>query len=405
MTRPTPCIALLLPRLLLALACQAAAPALAQEVVLVPVRSYGHGVSEAAAVKDAIVQAVGQVSGERLSAATSIATSYSEQSSRGAQHSATIDQRIDSLIRGVVKSSNTVGVEREGDGSYRATVDVRVASMRQSAQLERVKLAVVPGAQSAPAALGSAAPEFMQALHNGLTDRLVASRKFAVLDRQEQAAVAREFAQIRAGRTGVEELVRLQSAASAEFLVVVSVERFVTAPGLAGSGKARATVRAQLLDYSSGQVRQSVSASGFKTLRAGALAALAADLGARLGHQLVESVFPARVIGADGAAITVSAGEAQFQPGDAVRVYRRGAALTDPDTGESLGFAEHLFGGGRVEQATARVSVVRLAGQAIEPGALKKQVFIVRKDTTAQPDANPQLKELQKLGETNDDDW
>jgi hypothetical protein len=140
-------------------------------------------------------------------------------------------------------------------------------------------------------------------------------------------------------------------------------------------------------------------------LRPGALAALGAGLGASLGHQLVESVFPARVIGADGAALTVSAGESQFAPGDAVRVYRRGAALKDPDTGESLGYAEQLFGGGRVEQATARVSVVRLAGQAIEPGTLKKQVFIVRKDTAAQSDAGAQLKELQKQGETNDDDW
>jgi hypothetical protein len=403
MKRSNPCTALR--ALLLALACQVLAPAMAQEVVLVPVRSYGHGVSEAAAVKDAIVQAVGQVSGERLSAATTVSTSYSEQSGKGAQHSATIDQRIDSLIRGVVKSSNTVAVEREGDGSYRATVDVRVASLRQSAQLERVKLAVVPGAQAAPAALGNAAPEFMLALQNGLSDRLVASRKFAVLERQEQAAVAREFAQIRAGRTGVEEFVRLQSAAAAEFLVVVSVERFSAAPGLTGSDKGRATVRAQLLDYSSGQVRQSVSASGFKTLRPGALGALGSDLGAKLGHQLVDSVFPARVIGADGAAVTVSAGEAQFKPGDAVRVYKRGAALKDPDTGESLGFAEHLFASGQVEQAMARVSVVRLAGQNIEPGTLRKQVFIVRKDTTAQPDARAQLKVLQKQGETNDDDW
>jgi hypothetical protein len=101
----------------------------------------------------------------------------------------------------------------------------------------------------------------------------------------------------------------------------------------------------------------------------------------------------------------VSAGEAQFKPGDAVRVYKRGAALKDPDTGESLGFAEHLFASGQVEQAMARVSVVRLAGQNIEPGTFRKQVFIVRKDTTAQPDARAQLKVLQKQGETNDDDW
>ncbi|MGI4720787.1 MAG: CsgG/HfaB family protein [Janthinobacterium lividum] len=389
---------------LLALALQSA-PAAAQDVVLVPVRSYGYGPSEAAAVKDAIVQAVGQVSGERLAAATTVTTSSLEQSGRPAQHSAAIAQRIDSLIRGVVKSSNTVSVEREGDGSYRATVDVRVASLRRSAQLERVRLAVVAGAQQAPAALGEAAPEFMRALLDGLSDRLVASRKFAVLDRQEQAAVEREFAHIRSGRTGVEDYVRLQSAAAADFLVVVSVSHLSASDKLLGGARARATVRAQLLDYGSGQVRQAVSANGVKTLRPGALQAFGAELGARLAHQFVDSVFPARVIGVDGESLTVSAGESQFQRGDAVRVLRRGAALKDPDTGESLGYAEVPVGTGKVEETGARVSVVRLAGAQLEPGSLRKQTYIVRKEAAAPSALAAQIKQIQQQGETNDDDW
>lgn len=390
---------------LLALALHAL-PAAAQDVVLVPVRSYGQGATEAAAVKDAIVQAVGQVSGERLAAATSITTSSREQTGREAQHSASVEQRIDSLIRGVVKFSNTVVVERDGNGGYRATVDVRVASLRRSAQLERVKLAVVASRQPLPAALDGAGPEFMRALTNGVADRLVASRKFAVLERQEQEAVEREFGLIRSGRTGVEEFVRLQSAAAAEFLVVVSVADIAVSDKLAGGTRARATVRAQLLDYGSGQVRQAVSAVSTKTVRPGVLAAFGSELGAKLAHQLIESVFPARVIGADGAALTVSAGESQFRRGEAVRVFRRGAALKDPDTGESLGYAEHLVGSGQVEDATDRVSVVRLAGTQIGPDALRKQHYIVRKDTAAAvATAAAQVKAIQQQGETNDEDW
>lgn len=390
--------------MLLALALQAL-PALAQDVVLVLVRSYGQGATEAAAVKDAIVQAVGQVSGERLAAATSVTTSSIEQTGRPAQYSASVAQQIDSLIRGVVKSSNTVSVERDGNGGYRATVDVRVASLRRSAQLERVKLAVVASRQPLPAALEGAGPEFMRALTNGLSDRLVASRKFAVLDRHEQEAVEREFAMIRSGRTGVEETVRLQSAAAAEFLVVVSVTDLTVSDKLTGGTRARATVRAQLLDYGSGQVRQAVSSVGVKTVRPGMLGAFGTELGARLAHQFVESIFPARVIGADGLALTVSAGESQFRRGDAVRVFRRGAALKDPDTGESLGYAEHLVGSGQVEDTTDRVSVVRLAGAQIAPEALRKQSYVVRKDTTAPAEAAAQFKAIQQQGETNDDDW
>jgi hypothetical protein len=135
------------------------------------------------------------------------------------------------------------------------------------------------------------------------------------------------------------------------------------------------------------------------------LGAFGTELGARLAHQFVESIFPARVIGADGLALTVSAGESQFRRGDAVRVFRRGAALKDPDTGESLGYAEHLVGSGQVEDATDRVSVVRLAGAQIAPEALRKQSYVVRKDTTTPAEAAAQFKAIQQQGETNDDDW
>lgn len=378
----------------------------AQEVVIVPIRSYGQGANEASAIKDAIVQAVGNITGERLSASTSVSTRDIESTTRPAEHSAAIENKIDSLIRGVVKSSQTVSVEKDAStGIYRAIVDVRVASFKQSAQLNRIKLAVVMGRQPLPDSLGAHGQEFAQAMLNGLSDQLVSSRKFAVLDRQQQIAIQSEYSRIQSGKTGVENFVRLQSAAAADFLVIANVENFTIGQSAIGSTRAKATVRAIVLDYTSGQVRQAISANGTKTLKSDSLSPIGAQVGANLAQQIVENVFPAKVIGVEGNAMTVSAGESQFQVGDAVQIYKQGRALKDPDTKENLGPSEVPFAKGIVAKVTARVSVINATEVSLKLVDFQKQSFIVRRDVVQENIHQPNIEKFEKKGNANDSDW
>jgi hypothetical protein len=377
-----------------------------QEVVVVPVRSYGQGLTEAAAVKDAIVQAVGQVTGERISASTAVSTRDAE-SSRGSEHSASIESTIDSIIRGVVRSSQTISVDRDAvTALYRAAVDVRVASFRKSAQLNRVRLAVVAGNQPLPQSLTGYEQEFVQALLNGLSDQLVASRKFAVLDRREQAAVQAEYSHIRAGKTGVEDFVRLQSAAAADFLVIANVQSFSVGQSAIGSIRAKASARAVVLDYTSGQVRQAVTGTAVKNIKSDSLSPIARQIGANLAQQIIDNAFPAKVIGIEGNAMTVSAGASQFQVGDSVQIYQHGRALKDPDTGESLGFSEIPVAKATVAHVTPYITVVRAGGAtSFNVTDIHKQTFIVRRDVTLEVSHQQQLEQLKKGAITNDSDW
>ncbi len=375
-----------------------------QEVIIVPVRSYGQGANEASAVKDAIVQAIGQVTGEWVKASTSVSLRDAESSNGKSEHSATMDSKIDSLIRGVVKSSQIVSVEKESStGIYRATVDAKIASFKQSEQLKRIKLAIVLSSHPLPRELAGNAGEFAQALQNGMSDQLVGSRKFAVLDRREQGAVQAEYSNIRSGRTGVEEMVRLQSAVAADFLVIVSVENFTIGQSAIGSTRARVSGRAIVLDYGSGQIRQAVTATGSKTLKSNSLSPIGLQLGASLALQIIENVFPAKVIGIEGAALTINAGNTQFQVGDLVQVYQRGRQLTDPDTGESLGYAETPLTKGVVSQVTAQVSVVT-ASQAIATSS-QSRLLIVRKDEDQDVNSVRKLNQPDRKEVKNDSDW
>lgn len=391
-------------RLVLIFVLMVSSVAQGQEVLIVPVRSYGQGATEASAVKDAIVQAIGQVTGEWVKASTSISLRDSESSTGKGEHSATIDSKIDSLIRGVVKSSQTVSVDKDpSTGLFKSIVDAKIASYKQSAQLKRVKLAIVLSAQALPKELAGNGIEFAQALQNGVSDQLVSSRKFAVLDRKELNSVQSEFNQIRSGKTGVEEMVRLQSAAVADFLVILSVENFGTSQSALGSIRARSTGRAIVLDYASGQIRQSVSGTTTKILKTSSVSPIAQQLGAVLAQQIIENVFPAKVIGIDGNALTISAGNTQFQIGDSVQIYQRGRPLTDPDTGESLGFSETPWSRGVVTQVTSQVSVVTVE-QAL-PVQMPKQVLVARRIDDRELNSSTKVIFPETKGVKNDADW
>ncbi len=381
-------------------------PAQAQEIVIVTVRSHGNGMTEAAAIKDAVVEAVGRVSGERITSRSTTETSSRESSSGQSEFKANFEQRIDSLIRGVVKSSRTLSVGRDPATSlFKAEVEVGVATFRQSEQLKRIKLAIVQGSMAAPRQLGADGATFMQALINGASDKLVTAQKFAILDRQQQAAAQREYSLITSGRTGVENQVRLQSAAVADFLVVVDVSDYVPGKSVLGTDRARASARAIVYDYTSGQIRQSVNAAATRLIRDGSKEPLASQLGAELAERIIENVFPARVIAIEADRPIINAGLGQFDVGDVVDVLRQGKSLRDPYTQESLGAAESPVAQGVVEMVMPKSALIRLP-PGIQLADLKSVNYVVRRSRAPEtPNTGETRSSPAAKGKKNDDDW
>ncbi len=377
----------------------------AQEVVIVTVRSFGQGMTEAAAIKDGIVEAVGRVSGERISSQSTTQTSSSESTLGTSEHSANYQQRIDSMIRGVVKSSRTLSVSRDPvAGLYKAELEVSVATFKKSEQLKRIKLALVTGSQVLPRALGAESPAFLQALVNGLSDKLVTAQKFAVLDRQQRDAAQKEFSRITSGGTPVENYVRLQSTEVADFLLVIDVSDYLPSKSILGSERAKASARAMVYDYSSGQIRQSVTATAQRILRDGTSGPLAYQLGSELAEKIIDNVFPARVIAIDDGNLIINAGLGQFEIGDPVYLSRQGKSLRDPYTQENLGSLETPVAHGVIIMVMPKVSVVQLVANAgsLDP---KGSVFVVRRSRLPAPPAGASMQTSTSTKGKQNDDW
>lgn len=85
------------------------------------------------------------------------------------------------------------------------------------------------------------------------------------------------------------------------------------------------------------------------------------------GREIVDTVYPLRIVAMDGRQVTLNRGRGAVEVGDVFVVYRQGAPILDPDTQDPLGYAEEETGEIRVTQVMPRMSIAEVLG---EPGPM-----------------------------------
>jgi len=212
----------------------------------------------------------------------------------------------------------------------------------------------------------------IDALIDAITNTIVPSRKFAVLERTENQAIQREYLIASSGSAAIEESVRLQSTLAADFLLIINITDIKKNTANGGD---RIVLKAniKLLDYSTGQVRYSLSRMVPGSLVANQTEKLVAQrLGRLLANEMMEYGFPSTVVGIDGKYLTVDAGNSKFQKGDNVGIFLIGSDFEDPNTGESLGGSQREIAKGVIETTAERVSVVIATSGLSDLGNLLK---------------------------------
>lgn len=85
------------------------------------------------------------------------------------------------------------------------------------------------------------------------------------------------------------------------------------------------------------------------------------------GREIVDTVYPLRIVAMDGRQVTLNRGRGAVQVGDVFSVFKQGDPIVDPDTQDPLGFAEEEVGEIRVTQVLPRISIAEIQG---EPGPI-----------------------------------
>jgi hypothetical protein len=207
------------------------------------------------------------------------------------------------------------------------------------------------------------------------------SRKFELLSRKksvlEDIRYEQQFAQsdLTKGNAAPEGLIE-----NANFLILPTVQDFKfyrssrPVPNLANKYLRRDSgmleVNAQVIDTATGGIKSTFylkSSFGTKEQVVNSkggmpssvqFTKMAKAVAAQMADQLVDVVFPMKILNAEGNQVWINRGkDGGLHVGDVLKVFRPGVELIDPDTGENLGSAEHEIGKVKVTRVNPKFTI------------------------------------------------
>lgn len=395
------------------------------QLEFVNVETQGVGDSLQEAVNTAVAEAIGRVNGKSVAAINAIdkiTESASDGKNKSFQSSTNMQRQFSEATNGVVDSYQVLSETQNGRGQYVVTVNAKIAKLKLSASASRLKIAVLPFAGS---------DRFARNFSDALVGKLVGSRRFTVLDRQNMADIAGERSVAATNAlTPVSELARLGSTLTADYIVVGKVEdvasqiREVYFPTIKKTFKipeGKATVNFKIIDVATSQVKFSDNAIlGFdresfeKAMGAGmrpnADIAMAEIASSKIGTQILDAIYPIMVVAVNRGVFTLNQGGDLVEAGAVYGVYERGPKVYDPYTKESLGRSESKVGELKVERVTPKLSSASLAKgdlSIFDEFKIGKFVCRLEKSAPSRAQQNERIvrEKIKKKKSEYDDDW
>ncbi|WP_028585369.1 CsgG/HfaB family protein [Desulfogranum mediterraneum] len=229
--------------------------------------------------------------------------------------------------------------------------------------------------------------------------RLVQSKRFTVIDRQEvDQLLDEQTAQALAANRNLPSA--MGSLKGCDYLLIGSLQNFsqeeqnFQLPNSSRvmkmlAGHAEGNIR--LVDARSGDIMESrkISLSRQLEIQAGAArltAALADAFADQVVANLLNAVYPVKVaaVAPDGTIYINRGSDGRLTKGDRLEILRPGQRITDPDTGVELGTMETRMGELQLSQVEANRSLATiLEGEAVQAGDLLKPVSATSKETAS----------------------
>ena len=435
-------------KLLLTLCLTLAWPMAAQAEDMT-VQAHGYGDTYEQAVESALGDAVRQVTGARVASQSAgpkatlsvkesgegqVTTGYSGLSTEG---------KLQSPGKGTAQTTSGSATV-EGEGATRTVIEAGVGSENRVVSEGKVKGYKV--VQQSCAAKGcevdlevtvekivfsSKAPQAQRDsiavvatgrlrksasadhLRQALTDKLVKSGRFTVLDRANDAALDQEMGLIESDQAADEQRAKLGQMLGADFMLIVNLtqagvstkvkEETIDLTGEVNrevSTSTRASVRYTLVESATRAVRwsdsSSFSASGnrLSTALDGFLDKIVGDIS--------EIVSPPKVVGISKGQVIINRGQGLAAQGQTYAIYSVGEALIDPDTGEQLGAAEERVATIRISTVQAKVAygdVVSGSADAVARGSVARLQAPEAKAPAPRPARKPAPKSDQQVEE------
>ncbi|HWK71824.1 MAG TPA: CsgG/HfaB family protein [Burkholderiaceae bacterium] len=223
-------------------------------------------------------------------------------------------------------------------------------------------------------------------LRQAVTDKLVRSGRFTVLDRGNEAEIEKELAFLDSDKVSDEQRARLGQALGADYLLVLNLtqagvatkvkETHVDMTGEYSrevSHSTSASMRYSLVESATRAVKWSDSMS-FRSGGSQVNAAMDTFLDKVVG-EVGEIINPPKVVGVHNGKVIINRGAGIAAAGQTYDIYSVGEELVDPDTGETLGATEENIATIRIVDVKPKLAygeIVKGSADAVEKGAIAR---------------------------------
>jgi len=378
----------------------------ASNIEIVTVQVEGKGANRQFAIDNALVQAISQVNGLRITEQAQLITQI---------NNVTVTTQMQSAIlnNNAIKSWKIIS-EKKTDDFYIVKLSVDVPKFKPSLDSKRLKIAIVPFRISNEVGDKKMAGSLQGNLTTELENFLTQTSRFTMLDRSFLSDQSNELAFINNASVNINEYAKLGSRLGADYLIVGSIEsssnnrserksRVSDKVIVSSSSFTKLTFR--VIDITTSQIKFADSLS----LTNGD----AQNLAKKIGNQIIESIFPIRIISANVGGVILGQGGGTIAIGDKFTVYQLGKVLKDPYTSESLGQEEIDVALIEVTNILPKTSNAKIISSKLDIMKLvDKEKLIIRpyREAVAEPLNNKPIKtqkdkSIENLEKESKKDW
>ena len=405
----------------------------------VKIETESTGVSVKEAIDSALVQAIERVNGKSMESSSFLKTiEISEQKNNDSNYfsSQEYQDEIQSKSKGQIKSYDILSKTQMSDSSlWVVRVSATIAKYKVSKSAKRKRIAVLPfqargdccmmmGAQTNPTFAA-------QELSRGLSNSLVQSRKFTVLDRdyiQERSSEK----EMLSGDVPSQELAKLGQELFSDYILVGTITTAQTKEVVRSMRTNNMTfqeiqgvlqVSYRIIDVPTSQVKFSsnatVNISNSELKKLGItnqnspteIMYSALNLGSKkIGETILNAIFPILVESIKGNVVILGQGGESVSRGQQMQLILRGDKIMDSYTKESLGRSEEVIGMIKITSVTPKQAygnIINTTKDNLEE-LFKPKMMLVRPLTEEFNKEQQKIKIQKKRAEQKkkfDEDW
>lgn len=406
------------------LSCCFAQVSIKQVEVLVLSSSYSNGINKG------LVEAIGMVNGRSIESESLMKSSeFSISSDEDDSYfsSEEYQNQIKEKTKGVVDGYEVLSSNKNSDGIFEIKMVVRVSQFKTSKSANRKRIAVTDLYFRKNCCYydkydynGIAVSE---ELSSSISNYLVQSRKFTVLDRKYQQETEAERSLLSSGNVPNSELVKLGQQLLADYILVGTItnlsirknqRKIMSSNTVINSLISDVSVNYRILDTVTGQIKFSENLNTritdnlkFNDSNVVALEKVILKISDLIGVKILEAIYPFVVESIDGDTIVVGTGGDIVKIGDKYNLIQYGEKIIDSYTKESLGRKENIVGEVEITNVTSKMSYGKIISSNIEniESSFSPKAFIIRSRPNHQKKNDLKNKIQQKRKEKTENLW